>query len=288
MKILSLGRVHPWRHTRNWQPLVKNRPPVPVPVRGFEIICDWQDSFYLSLLFLGDFEKYESNILENIIRRGDMILDVGANVGYMTLLMALKSGPTGRVYSYEPVKRTFQKLQENIKHNEKLPLSEVILRRKGLGERAASIPIYLRAVVSGTGIDSGRSSIISDFSIAGYKVIAEQIELCRLDDENIEDKLTLVKCDIEGYEKAFFEGGMATLSRDKPLLLFEWNPSPQSYTAEDIIAILRGICDYEFFSISEKGLIQVSQDELKSQKFGNILCAIRKLHQDRLGGLLSS
>ena len=285
-KILSLARINPWHHSQRWKNVVRKLPPKLISVRGFQIMCDWQDSTYLGLLMVGDHEPYTCEVFEKIIRSGDVILDVGANIGFMSLLLALQTGPHGRVYAYEPVSATAQKLIDNIKINEALPKSDIVVWKKGLGDRAMSVPIYLRCGVSGTSIDSGHSSLLANFSTSDHRVIVEQIEVARLDDEHIEERIDFVKCDVEGAEMLFLAGGLIRLSRDKPLILIEWNPGPNTYSAKDMVRLIRSIGGYDFFAVTRHGLSRKSADELKTHKGGNILCAIRQHHSDRLAELV--
>lgn len=60
----------------------------------------------------GDFKKYQNNITVACLRPGDICLDVGANVGYYTLIMSRAVGPQGQVYAFEPVPSTFAYLNQ--------------------------------------------------------------------------------------------------------------------------------------------------------------------------------
>src|ERR1700722_2471622 len=60
------------------------------------------------------YEPDVSNFLFRVLKEGDIAIDVGANVGYFTCLMAAIVGPTGKVYSFEPGLNNLPKLDKNL------------------------------------------------------------------------------------------------------------------------------------------------------------------------------
>ena len=79
------------------------------------MFLDPNDSLRLSLW--GEYEPFETQLFTNHIENGDMVLDIGANIGYYTLLAARQVGPQGRVYAFEPDPDNFALLQKNIRQN---------------------------------------------------------------------------------------------------------------------------------------------------------------------------
>src|SRR3990167_6694466 len=65
----------------------------------------------------GQYEPYESKLLIKNIKDGDIVIDVGANIGYYTLLFAKKVGENGKVFAFEPDSASFAILEKNIKDN---------------------------------------------------------------------------------------------------------------------------------------------------------------------------
>ena len=284
--LLSLGGVHPWKNREAWQALTDGREPEVVRLsRGFRMSCDWQDTAHLPITLVHDHQPYETDVLEKLIRPGDTVVDGGANIGFYTVLFALRAGPSGRVYAFEPVSSVAGKVRENLALNADLPLAEVTFRQAGLGDAARTMPIYLRPSVSGTGIDSQHSSIVAGLNTAAEDAITETIEVRRLDDEGISGRLDVVKCDIEGAEKAFLEGGRGTLTREKPLLVLEWTPSKDTYSVAEMLETLASLGDYEVYRMRRGRLLPSTQADLETFS-GDVVCATPAHRAERLRGMV--
>ncbi len=282
--ILALGGIHPWRDRAAWRETVAGRAPLTVPVRGVRIHCEWGDTADLPFVLVRDHQPYETDVLEKLIRPGDVAVDGGANVGFYTLLFALRAGPGGRVHAYEPVPSAAEKLRRNLALNEGAALADVRFRQCGLGAAPGRVPIYLRPSVSGSGVDSQHSSILPGFNTPRDEALVEEIELVRLDDEAIEGRLDLVKCDIEGAEKAFLEGARRRLAADRPLLVLEWNPSPDTYGSDEMLDLLAALGDYEVFLLRHGRLVPGTRETLASFR-GDVVCATPEHRRERLAGL---
>src|SRR3989344_3364089 len=86
-----------------------------VEVMGNKIFLDDHDSLRLSIL--GVHEPYQTEIIMKNVKRGDVVLDVGANIGYYTLLFAKLVGPEGIVFAFEPDPTNFSILKKNVETN---------------------------------------------------------------------------------------------------------------------------------------------------------------------------
>jgi len=291
-KILGLGRIEPWKNTARWQRFIRNMPAEDVVIEGVRIRTDWHEG--LGMLLMHQYEPYLCHVLKQIVGPGDVILDVGANIGFISLLFAVLTGPKGRVYSYEPVKRTLERFRANLERNKDLEKGEIVVREKGLSNSAGSATVFIPTSHSGTGFEIGQASVMADFNLdrsatTGRDLIEETIELTRLDDETFSGPIDIVKCDVEGAEKLFLEGARSTLRKDKPILIIEWNPGPQTYSVEDTVEIVQSLGDYAFFEIRHFGVSPKPLDKDAIAKGGELmLCAIRDRHADRLKGLVRS
>ncbi len=87
----------------------------PVRVLGHRMFLDRFDS--LSLSVVGRHEQCITELVQQIIKPGDIVLDIGANIGYYTLIFARCVGPTGHVYAFEPDPGSFALLQKNVQIN---------------------------------------------------------------------------------------------------------------------------------------------------------------------------
>src|SRR3989344_5453898 len=120
------------------------------------------------------------------IKQGDTIIDVGANVGYHTLLMAKLVGG-GKVYAFEPEPKAFGLLSKNIKQN---GYKNVVLINKGLGEKEQVLDLYLNPKNA-----AGHSLIKRD------NWQKQPVEIIALDDFLPKNtKVDFIKVDVEGAE----------------------------------------------------------------------------------------
>ena len=71
-------------------------------VPGFQMVLDLTEAAQREIFYFGAYERKESLLLRRILRSGDVFWDVGANLGYYTLLGAACVGPNGRVVAFEP------------------------------------------------------------------------------------------------------------------------------------------------------------------------------------------
>lgn len=208
------------------------------------------------LLFHGEYEPREAAVLEAYARPGDVVLDVGANVGWYTLLFARRVGPRGRVHAFEPVPRTFQVLARNVELN--AAGDRVTLVLEGLAERDGDAEFYLPA---GTGsVAASRQRLFADQDNERVRVRLTTLDayaapLTRLD---------LLKADVEGGELPLLQGGMATLRRFRPVLFLEllrkWSRL-HGYHPNDVIQLLRAE-GYACHAVGPRGLDpMVAMDE---------------------------
>ncbi len=215
MKILSLGKLHPWRNPVRWQAVVADYEPEVVKIEGLRLKCDWRTD--LGMLMCREYEPYLCRIGKEIICPGDVVLDVGANIGFFSLFFARCAGPDGEVYAYEPVASTAQKLRYNLSLNEHIRKAPIQVREKGLSNRSGIQRIFIPVTTFGFDLERGQASILSDTIRPDRRIFEEDIELVDLDNELIGGHLDFVKCDVEGAEKLFLEGGIETLRKHQPM-----------------------------------------------------------------------
>jgi FkbM family methyltransferase len=164
-----------------------------VPFEGGLINVDTSSSIEYDLLFRGTHEPEIVNLIKHTVRPGDVCLDIGANVGAHTLVMARLAGPSGRVIAVEPHPRMCARLRQNLDLNR---LDNVIVVAAALSASDGETDLY------GFGEDAfhqGSSSLLPDHEVR-MQIRVRSIRGAVLQREYSMDSCRLLKIDVEGAE----------------------------------------------------------------------------------------
>jgi len=165
---------------------------------------DPRDDVIKSVLRRGDiWETHIRAILKAHVQRGTSVVDAGAHIGTHTMLLSKLVGSRGRVYAFEPQKKIFRELLQNLKLNQS---RSVIPLRFALGDKPQVIEMNSSASGNegGTGIGRG----------------GDKAELRTIDSFGFSN-LSLLKIDVEGFEDHVLEGARETIARYRPVILLE-------------------------------------------------------------------
>jgi FkbM family methyltransferase len=166
-------------------------------------IRDFREAIQRSIYFLGYFEFRETRAAMRILRPGDCFVDVGANIGWYTLLAARRVGPAGRVIAFEPSAPVFDHLARHVQMN---GFANVTLEKRALADRTG------KAVLSGASPENrGLGSLLS----AGAAVPGEDVDVVRFDDyfsDRRPGAVRLMKIDVEGAEPLVLRGMVDVLA----------------------------------------------------------------------------
>jgi FkbM family methyltransferase len=158
---------------------------------GAIMLCDPRDSIQVKLLNFGVWEPDVSAVIAEILRPGDVFADIGANVGYDTLLASAVVGASGRVIAIEANPATFDLLLSNIELNSCLNIRCVNV---AASDQVGTLPIYAPVEFE--------TGMVSTLFERGGEMLGE-IPAQTLDDILDDDelrRLRLIKIDIEGGE----------------------------------------------------------------------------------------
>jgi FkbM family methyltransferase len=190
--------------------------------------------------------KQLSNSVKKYIEGKDF-LDIGAFIGD-SALMFLQYNPS-RIFAYESVDKTYKDLIKTIEYERNNKIHAI---KKGIGDKKTSMEIIIR--------DGSSTLLINDNAKNVYPT--EIIEITTIDAECQDEKVGLIKMDIEGFEYFAIKGGLETIKRDKPVLLisiyhtgkdfFEIPPMIKSYVPE---YTFRYLDTYPAQAISEKIIV---------------------------------
>jgi FkbM family methyltransferase len=162
-------------------------------------------------------EPYEAQLFKALLRPGMRVIDVGANLGYYTLLAARAVGPTGVVHAFEPDPRTAPYLRRNIDRNQ---MTNVRIVQAAASDRHGQALFRESATAS----HSGLHRTMDDAAPVKVNVVTTRIDDCDV------GPIDLVKMDVEGEEPAALRGMSKTIASSPALRLFV-EFSPQALTA---------------------------------------------------------
>ena len=165
---------------------------------------------------LGSYERSVQGVLVAHLRPGDVFWDVGAHVGFFTLLGSRLVGARGRVHAFEPLPRNRRRLEAALEAN-----------------RSTNVEVHELAVTSSTGeapLRGHRSSAM--WSLMDNRGTDERVTTptTTLDDlRGSFEPPQVVKVDVEGVEYEVMRGGAQFLDEHRPLLVVEFFPSSVPY-----------------------------------------------------------
>jgi len=159
------------------------------------------------LLLAGIREPQHTELMKQAVRSGDIVLDIGANIGYYALLESRLVGATGLVYALEPVKANYENLKRNIALNQ---VKNIKPLRLAAGDKTGQAEIYLSRKSNWCSLRPGER-----LASAGK---TEQTKVVTVDDFIIENKMpALIRMDVEGYEGEIIAGMKKTMALGAPL-----------------------------------------------------------------------
>lgn len=181
---------------------------------GTRINLDLEDWIQKQIYFFGHYEveKAETLFWKSLIKDNDIILDIGANIGYYSL-MASKRIKSGKIYAFEPVKQTYAKLIKNIELNN---FQNIVPVNKAVSNKEDIIEIYVA-----DNKNTGTSSITNHAHFSGEKQPVVAIPIDSFVRENKIPKVDIIKIDVEGAESLVIEGMQETLIKFNPYILIE-------------------------------------------------------------------
>lgn len=204
-------------------------------------------SALLGALWVDPHSRYtDEKFLRDYLRPGDVIVDVGANVGTLTLEASVIVGDSGKVFAVEAHPKTFKYLQGNIELNR---AKNVCAYNVALGD------INGVALFSNTGLDDQNSAITNG---DGIEIPIHQLDHLPIDERVID----LLKVDVESYEKFVFQGAQKTLQITECIYFESWEQHFQKYgyTCTDLFEFLNN-CGFQLFKrIQEKVIAPIPTD----------------------------
>lgn len=175
-----------------------------------KVFIDKSDVGVSSALAFGIHDPFEIELFRKSIDKGMKVVDVGANIGYYTVIAGVRVGDSGQVFAYEPEEKNFNLLQRNISENK---LSCVKTFKMGLSDKVGIQPMYVSDTHSG----------IHSFANNRNSSNTVQIETDTLDHslrQSGVQSVDIIKIDIEGAEIMALKGMQEIIKNSTNLKIF--------------------------------------------------------------------
>jgi FkbM family methyltransferase len=184
--------------------------------------------------FFGDLDPSVTDFILKNVAKGDVVIDVGANLGVITLPAATKVAPPGKVISIEPNENVSKALEMSVRKNN---FSNVEIIQKGLsdysGEARLSVPSnsYGQAKLSSDGCQTCEVMQLDDLSIYPHRFVR------------------ILKIDVEGHESRVLKGGRKFIKNSMvDIIIFESHKIKDEFSQREEVALLKEL-GYKIFEL---------------------------------------
>ena len=229
-------------------------------------ITDCREYSQQSIFFLGYYEMRESNLVRRLLRPGDTFIDVGANLGWFSVLAAMQVGSGGRVVAFEPSSSMRIRLLRSISLNQ---VNNVRVEAAALSDEDGT------AFLTGATTENSGLATIMNGNVFSDNDMPEEVATIRFDDywrSHISGQIRLFKIDVEGAELKVLQGMTELLQSGLcDSLMVEISDARlrnAGMSAKQTMQLLRSF-GYQLFLIGMFGLKLITDDE--NLQFANIL-----------------
>jgi FkbM family methyltransferase len=199
----------------------RRMPPLPARKRIDNIDFEFDLDMYpgTAPMYYGSYAVPIVEMMKRTLRPGDVFLDVGANIGYLSAIAAGLVGVTGQVHCFEPVPDYFRRVERLADLN---PRYAIRANGSAVGEVAGNCTIYVTR-------EPGQSTLVSDYKSEPEIVSTIEVPVIRLDSylaQNGIERVRMIKIDAEGFELPILKGLDAFFqrSRCRPEIICEIAP----------------------------------------------------------------
>lgn len=253
--------------------------PVQPPEQSLKMVTEYNqgliysDTMYSAereILFFGVIEPGITDLIKRIVRPGDGCLDIGANIGALTLVMAFQTGSSGKVLAVESHPAMFERFQINIELNR---LDQVEIIPAAISESTGKGILYAKA---GTHYHQGGSSLKPS------KSLDQRHEIHKMRGHELagrfgEIRCKLIKIDVEGHDFIVLNELTGLIDSHRPFIITEYEKSrweEHGCRVEQAIELLSPF-DYRYYFM-DKNLLYRMEDRLPDAC--DIVCVPKNLN----------
>ncbi len=202
-------------------------------------------------IFIGGWEKNTIKFLKNNIQKGNVVLEIGANIGAHSLIMANLVGNNGHVIAVEPTQYAIDKLKMNISLNSNI--SNITLIEKVISDSETSDE------------DTFNSDWKKNSEQSPHKISFKSTTVDKLVKEFKLNRVDLLKIDVDGYDFKVLKGAKETIRNYKPTIFVELCEYTLQKKGESIADIFSFLDELEYKCFDENEEIEIDLNIVKSK-----------------------
>ncbi|MFM8681682.1 MAG: FkbM family methyltransferase [Alphaproteobacteria bacterium] len=187
---------------------------------GLLFHCDTQSFLEWYIFFYGAFRPEVSRLINRMLRPGQVAIDIGANVGMHSVIMANRVGPTGRVVVFEPDPHPMGRLRRNMALN---GIDWVTTVEAAVSARSETRTFYLHDDSIG---NFANASLVA--ANVGKQTASVEMQVVSIDEwmrDNPLPRVDVIKLLAQGEEYNALQGMRGLIERDRPKIFFLYEPS---------------------------------------------------------------
>lgn len=228
-------------------------------------------------MWAGCYEPHVCKCLETLLADGDVFVDIGAHIGYVTAIAAQRVGSHGRVFSFEPDPFLHERLARNVAHRPwvqtfrcaiwKETGAQIFERSSSEGESGWGTLTSVRDLKKGEHIDV-HSTSLDDWAIRSQV-----------------DRIQAIKIDAEGSEISILEGASDTIARLRPIIIMELNDTVLRQAGASALALVNHpvLTNHTIYGLTWMQLKPLPAHEWAGEFPSEVLCVPNSQSETMLG-----
>lgn len=247
-----------------------------VELNNFKIFVRRSDFFIGRAI--ADEKKYEPHVgrqIEQTLSMGSCFVDIGANIGYFTLMAAAIVGQQGKVFAFEPNRNNCMLIAQSVAEN---GFDHVRIFPYAVAEKEQLFLLEAAELNSnGTLAEFDSNTVVNNSSV-------QQVRAVTVDDTlDSAPKIDLIKMDIEGSEPRAWLGMLGVVRKDRPVIIFEFSPElifQTSHIEADVFLDMVRAEGYDLFLLDP--VIEMGEKPVTIEQIYQRREELRSLHVDLL------
>lgn len=243
--------------------------------RGIQWQLDLREGIDLAIYVFGYFEYETVRAYCRILKPGDTVLDIGANIGAHTLHLARCVSPTGKVIAFEPTAYAYNKLRQNIALNPVLAnlikAEQIMLVTSDTAQVKPQLYSSWQIHEMAADIHPKHGGRLMDTTGARTESLDSYLARNKI------GRVSMIKMDVDGHECEVLRGAHELLQRDKPVLLMEMMPYGLEEAGASLDELLGLLSAYGYSLYNLNGKTALPADNSIRQKIPsaggiNVIC----------------